>query len=89
MPGLSGGILVAGTKIIWFKEIILGENLLLGRARGEQIQDILNAQPESPDAGTPTALSRLNRNAIQEILTHGSTLHQKLRLGESSFESPV
>lgn len=62
----------AGLDIFPFEKRVVSQDLFLRHTRGEQIQDILNAQAIVADARAPAALLRIKRDTIQKV--HADTL---------------
>lgn len=85
MARLCRGVLVAGTNVFGFEEIIVREDIRLGCSRRKQVEDVLHAQPIAADAGPPAAFSRLDRDSTQEVFTHGQNLARFCPLGEHHY----
>ena len=56
----------ASLNIFEFKVGMLVNNLLRSHAIGEQLQNIANANPHSPDTWTPAALLRIHGDPFKD-----------------------
>ncbi len=87
MPCLRGGKLVARVNILRFQEVILCQDILLGRASCQQLEDILHAKSITPNAGTSATFSGLNRNPFEKVVPHGPNVAHPKQKGESDMEA--
>jgi|SRR5580658_4790879 hypothetical protein len=64
MIALPRGVFERGGDVAIFQERVVVKNLLARRARSQQIQDVLDADAQIPQTGTPAALPRIDRDAV-------------------------
>src|SRR5271154_7034362 len=65
MIALSRGVFERRCDIAGFQQRIVRENLFAGRARSQEIEHVLDANAQTPQAGPAAALVRIKRNALQ------------------------
>jgi hypothetical protein len=71
---LSSGILDCGEDVLTLQERVVLEDLLEGRTGAQQLQDVGDADALSTDAGSSTALARLDGDASKAIEVHATSL---------------
>ena len=67
MIGLGGGKFEDGLNIFFLKIRVVAQNVFRGDSSREKVQQILNSHPHATDAGASSTLSRINRDASQEV----------------------
>jgi hypothetical protein len=70
--GLGGGKFEYGLNIFFLKIRVVSQNIFRGDSSREEVQQILDSHPHATDAGAPSTLSRIDRDASQEV--HGGHL---------------
>ena len=64
MIGFGGGVFQAGGDVVWFQVRVVFEDFGLWHFGGQQIEHVLHADAHPADAGTATALVRIEGDAI-------------------------
>lgn len=85
MIGLGRGILETGSDIFDLKIGIIPQNFVFRHTRGEQIEQIGNANAHTANAGPPAALVRIECDSTQ--IAHESSLSSLALLGERVHRS--
>jgi hypothetical protein len=71
---LCRGVLVTGPDVFGHKEFIVMENLGLGCAGGQQVQNILDPQTITANAWAPATLSGFDSDSIEIAFAHSSKI---------------
>ena len=64
MGSLGRRILETGVDVFVFEIREVLEDFLPGHLRGQQVEDVLDPDPQSPDAGPSAALLRVEGNSL-------------------------
>lgn len=72
MIGLGGSKFKYGLNIFFLKIRVVSQNVFRGDSRSEEVQQILDSHSHATDARAPSTLSRIDRDASQEV--HGVIL---------------
>lgn len=67
---LGGGVLKTGSNVLGFEVRIILKNLGFGRAAGQHVQNILDANAHTPNARAATALARIGSYPIEYVNAH-------------------
>ena len=67
MIGLGGGKFEYGLNIFFLKIQVVSQNVFRGDSSREEVQQILDSHPNAMNAGAPSTLSRIDRDACQEV----------------------
>lgn len=67
MIGLGGGKFEDGLNIFFLTIRVVSQNVFRGDSSREEVQQILDSHPHATYAGVPSTLSRIDRDARQEV----------------------
>ncbi len=70
MVGLASGVFDGCQDILALEGRVVRENLLEGRSCRQQIQDVRDTDPQSPDARAPSALPFFYGDPLQTFSIH-------------------
>lgn len=70
MINLGGGVLKTGSNVLGFEVRIILKNLGFGRAAGQHVQNILDANAHTPNARAAAALARIGSYPIEYLSAH-------------------
>ena len=62
---LTGGEFQNSADVRSFLKRIVGKNLVVSLSRRQQVEDVLDANAQASNAGTPPALLRIDRDAMK------------------------
>src|SRR6266481_5626945 len=65
MIALSRRVFERGGNVSGFEQGVIFENFLAAGAGGQEVEHLLDADAQAPEAGTPAALARIDRYAAQ------------------------
>ena len=74
MVGLTRRVGDGGDDVLPLEEGVVTEDLLEPGARGQQVENVADAQALAANAGLPPALAGFDRDAGEEIAFHGHSL---------------
>ena len=84
MIGLPGGIEQGGLDVLRLKKGVVAENLLVGGAGSEKLEQIHDAKPGAADAGTPATFAGFDGDAFEWF--HGAMLLRSAGLCQRRFQ---
>lgn len=71
MIQVGGGVGHGGSDVITLQVRIIAQDLVLGGACCQHIQDILDTNAHTANTGAAAALARLNGDALEKVSLHG------------------
>jgi hypothetical protein len=84
MIGLTGGIEKGGLNVLRLEKGVVAQNLLVGGASGEKLEQIHDAKTGAPDAGAPATFARFNSDAFERL--HGAMLLLRVGFCQQRFQ---
>ena len=73
MIGLVGGVVEGGKDVLTFEKRVVLEDLVEGGSGAEQLEDIADTNAQAANAGTTTAFTGFDGDALEALAFHGSS----------------